>query len=77
MTVAETILYFAVPPAAVYLIITLLVVGPRMRRRPRYRAGKPWPFPPVWWTANPKGAQLPPAEEHPPNGMRGGARGTW
>jgi hypothetical protein len=55
----ETILYFAVPAAALYLGITLLVIAPRMARRPRYRVGQPWPHGPMWWTANPRGAQLP------------------
>ena len=62
MSVWETILYFAVPAVALYVGIALLVIAPRMARRPRYRVGQPWPHEPVWWTANPEGAHLPPPE---------------
>ena len=80
MSVPQTILYFAVPPVGLYLVIVLLVVVPRMARRPRYRSGQPWPFEPMWWTANPEGAQLPAADAgHVTAGNleRGGARGSW
>ncbi|MFC5231323.1 hypothetical protein [Pseudonocardia zijingensis] len=91
MSVWETILYFAVPSVALYLGIVLLVVAPRMARRPRYRVGQPWPHEPMWWTANPEGAQLPAAghdDHHPADrspalvgaragAERGGARGSW
>ena len=63
MSVWETILYFAVPSVALYLGIALLVVAPRMARRPRYRVGQPWPHDPMWWTANPQGAHLPPVDQ--------------
>lgn len=77
MTVWETILYFAVPAVGLYLLIALLVVAPRASRRPRYRAGQPWQYEPMWWTANPAGAQLPAADGHVVTGERGGARGSW
>ena len=91
MSVWETILYFAVPSVALYLGIALLVVAPRMARRPRYRVGQPWPHDPMWWTANPQGAHLPPVDhsadhnaDHGPALVgaragveRGGARGSW
>ncbi|HXV93510.1 MAG TPA: hypothetical protein VD813_09455 [Pseudonocardia sp.] len=77
MSVLETFLYFVVPSVGLYLLIVLLVVAPRLRRRPRYRVGQPWTFEPLWWTANPEGARLPPAEEHTVTGARGGARGNW
>ena len=87
MSVWETILYFVVPSVGLYLGITLLVVAPRMARRPRYRVGQPWPHPPMWWTANPEGAHLPPADHGTERGPilagaragaeRGGARGSW
>ncbi|MFC4947219.1 hypothetical protein [Pseudonocardia sp. GCM10023141] len=77
MTVLETILYFVVPSVGLYLLIALLVAGPKMARRPRYRAGQPWPHQPLWWTANPQGAQLPAADGHVVTGERGGARGSW
>jgi hypothetical protein len=83
VTVLETILYFVVPSVGLYLLIVLLVVGPRMSRRPRYRVGQPWPYEPMWFTANPRGAHLPPADHAPVvHGAhapieRGGARGSW
>lgn len=77
MSVLETVLIFVVPAVGLYALITLAVVGPRLARRPRYRVGQPWPYPPLWWTANPKGAELPPAEGHAVAGERGGARGSW
>nr|WP_239029071.1 hypothetical protein [Pseudonocardia acidicola] len=65
-----------------YLLIVLLVVGPKMARRPRYRAGQPWTYEPMWWTANPEGAGLAPAHDEPGADAasaagRGGARGNW
>ncbi|MEJ3652877.1 aa3-type cytochrome oxidase subunit CtaJ [Pseudonocardia sp. TRM90224] len=81
MSVLETILYFVVPSVGLYLLIALLVVAPRMARRPRYRAGQPWPHEPLWWTANPAGAQLPPVDGHAAAAggptVRGGHRGSW
>ena len=77
MSVLETILIFAVPSVGLYMLIVLLVVVPRMARRPRYRVGQPWPHQPMWWTANPLGAQLPAVEGHDVTGERGGARGSW
>jgi hypothetical protein len=77
VSVWETILYFVVPIVGLYLIIVLLVVAPRMARRPRYRVGQPWPHQPLWWTANPAGAQLPAVDGHAVTGERGGARGSW
>lgn len=77
MSVLETILYFVVPTVGLILLIAALVVLPRRARRPRYRAGQPWPYEPQWWTANPAGAQLPDATDNPVAGTRGGARGSW
>ena len=77
MSVLETILYFVVPTAGLYALIWALVVVPRRARRPRYRVGQPWTFEPLWWTANPEGAQLPAASDEPVAGNRGGARGSW
>ena len=77
MSVLETILYYVVPSVGLYLLIVALVVLPRRAARPRYRVGQPWPYEPLWWTANPAGAELPAAVEHPVTGDRGGARGSW
>lgn len=77
MSVLETILVFVVPSVGLYLLIVLLVVGPRMARKPRYRVGQPWPHEPLWWTANPEGAQLPSVDDRVVIGERGGARDNW
>jgi hypothetical protein len=83
VSVLETILYFVVPTTALFLGITLLVVAPRMARRPRYRVGQPWPHEPMWWTANPQGAHFPAADHGTAvtgaraGTERGGARGSW
>ncbi|WP_240157700.1 hypothetical protein [Pseudonocardia broussonetiae] len=77
MDVVVSILWYAVPSIALYLLVAALVVGPRLARRPRYRVGQPWPHEPMWWTANPQGAQLPAAHGHAVTGERGGARGSW
>lgn len=77
MTVLETVLLLVAPPIALYLLIALLVFVPRRARRPRYRVGRPWPFEPMFWTANPAGAQLPEPDKRAEVGERGGARGKW
>jgi hypothetical protein len=73
----EVALVLAGGPILLYGLVVLLVVGPRLARKPRYRAGGSWPYEPLWWTANPAGAALPPADDRPATGERGGARGSW
>ena len=77
VTVLQAVLFLVVVPVALYVLIALLAAAPRMGRRPRYRVGQPWTFEPLWWTANPAGAQLPPPAEHLVSGGKGGARGSW
>lgn len=77
MDVVVSILWYLVPTIALLLLVAVLVIGPRLARRPRYRVGQPWTHEPMWWTANPQGAQLPAADGHPVTGERGGARGSW
>ena len=77
MTVLETILFLGVVPVAAYGLIAAAVALPKLARRPKHRPGDPWSYAPLWWTANPAGAQLPAAAEHPRTGDRGGARGNW
>ena len=82
VSVLETILYFVVPTVGIYLLIAAFVAGPKMARRQRYRVGQPWPYEPLFWTANPEGAHLGAAEEHVAiagrgGSERGGARGSW
>ncbi|MFB9567921.1 hypothetical protein [Saccharopolyspora hordei] len=86
MTVVETVLALAVIPAAIYGLIVLITMWPRLTR-PRYRAGQDWDFAPVLWVANPAGVNnaAPVADEDSgaasdgtrSSTARGGARGNW
>jgi len=77
VTVLQAVLFLVVAPVVLYVLIAVAAAGSRVGRRPRYRVGQPWPFEPLWWVANPEGAQLPPPAEHLVIGGKGGARGKW
>jgi hypothetical protein len=76
MSVLETLLLFGVPTLGVILLVCLAVLGPRRAKGPRHRVGQAWGYAPLWWTANPEGADLP-AATRTTTGERGGARGSW
>lgn len=75
MTVVETLLTFVVAPAALYGLLALWSTARRPGRRQRYRVGDPWPYEPLFWTANPEGAHLPAGTAG--SETRGGTGGTW
>jgi hypothetical protein len=88
VTVLQTIAVYALIPAGIYLLFTLLTLWPRLARAPRYRPGQPWNYEPVWWSGNPRAleqaAEEPtrPAvttgvEPDPAITAKGGARGSW
>lgn len=88
MTVWQTLLVFVVIPAAIYGLIALGTVGTKSKRAPRYRPGREWEYPAVWWSGNPEGvgahhgADAPAAENAEPTGaagrtVLGGASGNW
>ena len=77
VSVLQVVLFLVVVPVLFYVLVAVAAAAPRVHRRPRYRVGQPWPFEPLWWTANPAGAQLPPPAEHLASGGKGGARGSW
>jgi hypothetical protein len=87
VTVLQTIAIYALIPLAIYAVLTLVTLWPRLARGPRYRPGQPWNFEPVWWSGNPRGiGQAPPpprpavttgVEPDPPITAKGGARGSW
>jgi hypothetical protein len=80
VSVWHTVLIFVVAPLAIYLLVALLAAGKGLARRPRYRPGEKWAYPPVWWSANPEGAQLPDSTDYgvaPAGARRGGAHGDW
>jgi len=80
VNVVQTILVYAVIPLAIYGVVALLTMRDKVARAPRYRPGQSWDYPPVWWTANPAGAE---ATAVPTGGgkarptAKGGARGSW
>lgn len=84
VTVVQTVLVLAVIPAAVYGLVMLIVLWPRLVRS-RYRTDQDWNYAPVLWVANPTGVNPsnPPAGQHAdtvgeePGTARGGARGNW
>ncbi|MBV9593009.1 MAG: hypothetical protein JO147_04325, partial [Actinobacteria bacterium] len=54
MTIPETVLTFVGIPAAIVLVIAVLVIGPGELRAPsRYRPGRPWAHSPVWFIPHP------------------------
>ncbi|MEY8040161.1 MULTISPECIES: aa3-type cytochrome oxidase subunit CtaJ [Saccharopolyspora] len=86
MSVLQTVLALAVVPVAVYAVVTLIVLWPKLAR-PRRRRGDGWDFAPVFWVADPARvnaagpvtdveSELGPDEQQPST-ARGGARGTW
>jgi hypothetical protein len=79
VTVLQTTLLYVVLPLALFLFISLLAAGRGLARRPRYRVGQPWNYPPIWWSANPEGAGLTDVVEHgdAARTSRGGAHGSW
>ncbi len=86
MSVLQTVLTFVVAPLGLLLLIAASVIPGRGGRRRRYRPGGPWPYPPVLWTADSLGADLPEIQPRPvirslaaealPT-VGGGARGSW
>jgi hypothetical protein len=51
VTVAETILVYAVVPLVIVAVMAALTLRPDPKaRRRRYRAGQPWEHEPVWYT---------------------------
>ncbi|HEY3717115.1 MAG TPA: hypothetical protein VGL39_21530 [Jatrophihabitantaceae bacterium] len=54
MSIAQTALVFAGIPILVIGVFALLVFGPSELHQPnRYRPGKPWTYPPVWYIPRP------------------------
>ena len=49
MTVAETILVYAVVPLLLVAVMAALTLRPDPKARRRYRPGQPWEHEPVWY----------------------------
>lgn len=79
MNIVETILVFALIPAAIYGLAALLTLRSKLTGAPRYRPGQPWEYPPMWWSGNPEGigAHRPLNSGGASGTAAGGARGSW
>jgi hypothetical protein len=79
VTIPETLGIFAGIPAGVVALVSLVTYLPAMARSGnRYRPGRPWTYPPVWWVADADDGgrkALPAAPAR--TTTKGGARGTW
>ena len=54
MTVAETLLVYAVVPLAIVAVMAALTLRPDPKaRRRRYRPGQPWQHEPLWYSPHP------------------------
>jgi hypothetical protein len=54
VTVAETLLVYAVVPLAIVAVMAALTLRPDPRaRRRRYRPGQPWEHEPLWYSPHP------------------------
>jgi hypothetical protein len=61
VSVIETVLVYVGIPAAIILVLGLLVLAPGMVRAPRYRPGEPWEYDPVWYLPRPEHLSTPSA----------------
>lgn len=85
VTLVQTLLVLFAVPAAVYLVITLWIMWPRMTGRTRYRTGQDWNFAPAYWVANPDNLSFESSAVSPGEDAQdaraitasGGARGNW
>jgi hypothetical protein len=85
VNIGETILIFALIPAAIYGVISLLTLRSKLGGHPRYRPGQTWDHPPMWWSGNPDGiggahsahAAEPVETKDASVTAAGGARGSW
>ena len=80
MSLAEGLLIYLLAPLAILLGIALLVALPSLVRAPRYRPGRGWGTPPVWF-AGPPDPQLALTEAAQgaagTDVVKGGAGGSW
>jgi hypothetical protein len=79
VNIVETILVFALIPAAIYGLVALLTLRSKFAGTARYRPGQPWEYPPIWWSGNPAGigTHRPVSSGAASETAAGGARGSW
>ena len=76
LSAAATIGLFLLVPAAIYGLITALVLLPGMVRGARYRPSMGWDVPPVWF-AGPLDPEAAVSGAQPGDVTRGGSGGSW
>lgn len=85
MSIPETVLIFAIIPAATVGLIAFAVYGKTLLRQPnRYRPGRPWNYEPSWFVPHPDAiSHAVPVRPQLESGARttttavGGASGEW
>jgi hypothetical protein len=84
MSPIQTALVFAGIPLLVIALVTFAVYGRSLLHQPnRYRPGRPWTYPPVWYVAHPEAIEDVVPERIPIEGAGpsvtavGGASGEW
>lgn len=75
VTILQTIGVFVGIPALIYGTIAVLTMVPGRRKRPRYRPGQAWEYPPQWWAGDQPIVTAAGSESRLAQG--GGAHGTW
>jgi hypothetical protein len=73
----ETLLLYVGAPAALFLLIALLVMAPSMARGPRYRPGLGWWAAPVWFNGPAEGQVEEAVRTAVPTAEGGGASARW
>jgi hypothetical protein len=76
LSLGESLLLYLVAPAVILLVVAALAWLPGMVRGSRYRPGRGWSAPPLWFGGPPDPAA---AVENAGTGdlVRGGASGDW
>ncbi len=86
MTIVQTALVFVGIPLAIFAVLAAAVFGRAELHQPnRYRPGRPWAYPPVWYLPHPGSVDAahpagnPAIEAGPAAAItaEGGASGEW
>ena len=75
VTILQTIGVFVGIPVLIYGTIFVLTMVPGRHKRPRYRPGQAWDYPPQWWAGDQPIVTAAGSESR--LGQGGGAHGTW
>jgi hypothetical protein len=75
VTILQTIGVFVGIPVLIYGTIFVLTMVPGRHKRPRYRPGQAWDYPPQWWAGDQPIVTAAGSDNRLAQG--GGAHGTW